>query len=522
MFRGRFAAAIAATGVVVCSVVAESIGRERHPLLDLITGCGLGLSGVLACTRGRGRLPGVLLVLAALTWFAVTIGAASEGNIREVAVRLSFVHRGLLIHAALAATVLCTVAGRRSFRVEFGVWMIIALGYVVAIDRDLATSTSWILVVGFATVTVLVGEAIGGRARWAFAAPAAIGMAAWASAASFLRDVGWTTIDTRFALYCCGLLLVSASIAALATDWLSMTGSVHSADIVRDGGREGLRFGFSTGDAVGFTDLSGEPFQVIDGESNAVFELANGLGPAIVAHRSVAIETSRLERDLAAALQLLAGYHEALQITRSRADEVAASEMRLRAADQMASAELEIELDRAVVARIMHAIELVADDRSTVGEHARDSLLEVLGEVEALAAGLAPDALEGGIGAALAALIAPHTSALHLEITEAPIDNRALLALYFAAAECVANAVRHASPAMIVVSLVEDDEAFVLTVSDDGCGGASFVPGHGLQGLQTRLAAMGGTVDVGALTSKVSDGTIVTIHLPRTTTSHVS
>gem|GEM_PF-3750721 len=50
MVQGRFAAAITATGLVVCSIVAESIGHERHPLLDLITGCGLGLSGVLACT----------------------------------------------------------------------------------------------------------------------------------------------------------------------------------------------------------------------------------------------------------------------------------------------------------------------------------------------------------------------------------------------------------------------------------------------------------------------------------------
>ena len=508
--------------MVVCSIVAESIGRERHPLLDLITGCGLGLSGVLACKRGRGRLPGVLLVLAALTWFAVTTGAASEGNIRDVAIRLSFVHRGLLIHAVLAAAVLRTVAGTRSFRAEFGIWMIIALGYVVAIDRDLARSTTWTLVLGLGTVTVLVREAIGGRARWAFAAPAAIGTAAWASAASFMRDFGWTTNDSRFAQYCCGLLLVSASIAASATDWFSLTDTVHSADIVRDGGREGLRFGFSTGGAVGFTDLSGEPFQVIDGEASAVVELANGLGPAIVAHRYGAIDTSRLERDLAAALQLLAGHHEALQITRSRAGEVAASQTRLLAADQMASAELEIELDRAVVARILHAIELVADDRSIVGENARDSLREVLVEVEALAAGLAPDALEGGIGAALAALIAPHTSALHLEITEAPIDNRASLALYFAAAECVANAVRHASPAMIVVSLAEEDDLLVLTVSDDGRGGAAFVPGHGLQGLQTRLAAMGGTVDVRGPTSNAPDGTIVTIRIPRMTTSRVS
>ena len=57
----------------------------------------------------------MLLVLAALTWFAVTTGAASEGNIREVAIRLSFVHRGLVIHAVLAAAVLRTVAGRRLF-----------------------------------------------------------------------------------------------------------------------------------------------------------------------------------------------------------------------------------------------------------------------------------------------------------------------------------------------------------------------------------------------------------------------
>ena len=112
MFRGRVALTVEAIAVVGCSIVAESFGRERLPLLDLITGCVLGLSGVLACSHTRGRLPGVLLVLAWLTWFAATAGVGSE-SIRELAIRLGFVHRGLVTHALLATAILRARTGRR-------------------------------------------------------------------------------------------------------------------------------------------------------------------------------------------------------------------------------------------------------------------------------------------------------------------------------------------------------------------------------------------------------------------------
>ena len=52
-----------------------------------------------------------------------------------------------------------------------------------------------------------------------------------------------------------------------------------------------------------------------------------------------------------------------------------------------------------------------------------------------------------------------------------------------------------------------------LTITDDGHGGASSVPEHGIAGLEERLRGLGGTLEVHS-----PDGgpTILTAHLPAT------
>jgi signal transduction histidine kinase len=51
-------------------------------------------------------------------------------------------------------------------------------------------------------------------------------------------------------------------------------------------------------------------------------------------------------------------------------------------------------------------------------------------------------------------------------------------------------------------------------VSDDGVGGASASPGHGLAGIEERLRGLGGTVEV---RSPAGGPTIVLAHLPLAT-----
>jgi signal transduction histidine kinase len=69
-------------------------------------------------------------------------------------------------------------------------------------------------------------------------------------------------------------------------------------------------------------------------------------------------------------------------------------------------------------------------------------------------------------------------------------------AAYFVVSEALANVAKHAQAATCEVSGWVDHDRLVITVQDDGIGGARLGAGTGLTGLVTRLDALGGTLDV--------------------------
>lgn len=69
-------------------------------------------------------------------------------------------------------------------------------------------------------------------------------------------------------------------------------------------------------------------------------------------------------------------------------------------------------------------------------------------------------------------------------------------AAYFVVSEALTNTVRHAGARRAEVHAWRDDDRLVLTVVDDGVGGAMEEPGSGLAGLRLRLEALGGRLQV--------------------------
>ncbi|UUW90207.1 sensor histidine kinase [Pimelobacter simplex] len=69
-------------------------------------------------------------------------------------------------------------------------------------------------------------------------------------------------------------------------------------------------------------------------------------------------------------------------------------------------------------------------------------------------------------------------------------------AAYFMVSEALTNVARHSGARTAQVSGWLHDEHLVVTVSDDGTGGARIGAGSGLAGLVTRLDALGGTLTV--------------------------
>ena len=72
-------------------------------------------------------------------------------------------------------------------------------------------------------------------------------------------------------------------------------------------------------------------------------------------------------------------------------------------------------------------------------------------------------------------------------------------------------AARHARARRVTVSVVRRDGQVEVEVTDDGMGGADPIEGSGLRGLQDRVAALDGRLD---LASAGGDGTILTARIP--------
>jgi signal transduction histidine kinase len=84
-------------------------------------------------------------------------------------------------------------------------------------------------------------------------------------------------------------------------------------------------------------------------------------------------------------------------------------------------------------------------------------------------------------------------------------------AAYFIGCEGLTNAVKHAQATAIALSAQRRNGNLVVSISDDGIGGASPDCGSGLSGLSDRVAALGGTLRI---ESSAGFGTTLTAELP--------
>jgi len=103
---------------------------------------------------------------------------------------------------------------------------------------------------------------------------------------------------------------------------------------------------------------------------------------------------------------------------------------------------------------------------------------------------------------------------LHVENpapTPAPVD----AALYFSIAESLTNVTKHSAATRCDIHLSWNDNdgqlRVIATVTDNGDGGADRTKGSGLAGIENRIDALGGTVNV---TSPPGGPTSIRMELP--------
>jgi signal transduction histidine kinase len=130
-----------------------------------------------------------------------------------------------------------------------------------------------------------------------------------------------------------------------------------------------------------------------------------------------------------------------------------------------------------------------------------------------LARGIHPAILsEAGLGPALRALARESTipTACDVEVP-ATLPEPVAAAAYFVAAEALTNVAKYAGATHATLTAAVNEDELRLEVTDDGRGGADPAAGSGLRGLDDRVAALGGRLEIH---SPPGGGTRVTASLP--------
>ncbi len=125
-------------------------------------------------------------------------------------------------------------------------------------------------------------------------------------------------------------------------------------------------------------------------------------------------------------------------------------------------------------------------------------LLGALEELRDLARGLHPAVLtERGLVPALEALAArsPVPATVRAELGER-LPEAQEVALYFVAAEALANVAKYAAATEVEIRVERTPDAVSIAIADDGVGGAEPDGGSGLRGLADRVEALGGRLRV--------------------------
>jgi signal transduction histidine kinase len=200
-----------------------------------------------------------------------------------------------------------------------------------------------------------------------------------------------------------------------------------------------------------------------------------------------------------------------------------ASRARIVAADDTARQRLERNLHDGAQQHLVALAVLLRSAQATVPPEApglesrldevATGMASVLDELGVIARGIHPAGLsEGGLQQALRTLAARSAVPVRLDVeVAAGIPDRIAVAAYYVVAESLANAAKYAYASSIDVRARVFDDDLLVSVRDDGRGGADPDGGSGLVGLRDRVEALGGQL---WLRSPSGAGTKVEISVP--------
>jgi signal transduction histidine kinase len=489
-------------------------------ILDLVTGATFVIAGAVAALRRPASLVGPLLMLTALAWFAATLVEPSRFVGTELAPSLVFLYRGFLAHAILAFP-----SGRPADRIE---WIAIGVAYSTSLFAPLWYQP----LIGIVLVALLVGVCWRGYRRapaWARPARRDALIIAVIAAITVLALTAGRRMDLAYPLddaLTIGFRVVLMGIALALTS--SLLGSKRSGltDLVVELGessRSGLgdelsrliadpslRVALWAPEAGGYVAPNGG-FLVPPEAGSALAATRidrEGEPLALVVYQRGALDDPELRQAVVDAVRLAIANTRLRARVEAQVAELAASRRRLVLAADAEGRRLEQRLrDEAVRhlavvgSRIEAAAQVVGRDASgplsAVLAGCRERLGRVEGDLGNLAAGLYPRSLsEHGLEGALVELARDCPIPVELDVIVGSVPAALATDAYLVCAEALTNTTKHAQATSVRVHVVEDSSRLIISVTDDGAGGASVGRGTGLRGLADRLASVSGALGV--------------------------
>jgi signal transduction histidine kinase len=477
-------------------------GWEGSTILDFAVGCVLIACGVVAWDRRPESRVGALLALAGGTWF---LGTLFE--------RALYLHRGPLVHVVLSYP-----SGRLRTR---SAQAVVAAAYVDGAIRPLAAN-AWIT---FALAGAIAGTALAhflrasGPARRA-AAPALVTGAAYAGVLTLgaLQDLlAWNAREPVLWVYDVGVAgiglvltfdllrgrwreaVVTSLVLDLGED--DQMGTLR-AKLARALGDPSLVVGYRLPESGSFVDDAGRPVDVRSpGPGRAVTAIDDRGEPlAVLVHDDSVLADPALVTAIAAAARLAVGNARLQAEAQARAADLEASRRRIVEAASTQRQRLEAQLRLGAERRLDNVAALLAEARAGAGDGVtalEAALDETRRELREFAQGVHPEALtEGGLLPAVEQLAERSPIPVDVRGASGRLPAPVEAALYFVCSEALANSAKHARAARVTIDVREAGGQVVVTVADDGAGGADLRGGTGLRGLADRMEALGGTFRV--------------------------
>ena len=255
------------------------------------------------------------------------------------------------------------------------------------------------------------------------------------------------------------------------------------------------------------TDRGGRVRTMVERSGVPLAEVTHAVPPGepladVLSRAGLAIEIARLQAEV-----------------RHRLAEVEASRARIVAAAHEERRRLERDLHDGAQQRLVSAGLALRHVQYQLGDQPAAHGIEVvvaelagaIKDLRELANGVRPPRLDDGLELALRELAGRAPLPVRVHAAPGPLPDTVVAAAYYVAAEALTNIVKHAAASTVELRAAQEDGELVLSVRDDGVGGAEPAAGSGLRGLADRVGALGGGL---RLESPVGAGTTLTVRLP--------